>query len=79
MKKRYFLNGFMSFIVFLSFAGFAAAITESEKQAAQQEVSKALKPVQMQPDIMKPRGETTGLLWLQMSIGDRMESILFSI
>lgn len=79
MKKRHFLNGFMSFIVFLSFSSFAAAITESEKKAAQEEVAKALKPAQMQPDIIKPRGETTGLEWLQMSIGDRTEAILFSM
>jgi hypothetical protein len=79
VKKRTLPVYFVCAAVFLSFSNSAPAITEAEKQAASNEVAKALKSFERKGEVLRPRGEVTGLEWLQMSIGERTDSILYSM
>ena len=70
------------FAVILTAQG-AYALTEAERTRAIQETERGLRSVETEADRsrVKPEGhrDVTGLEWLQMSIGERMDQVVMSL
>ena len=61
----------------------ARALTESERARAIQETERGLRSVETEADRSRVKSEghrdVTGLEWLQMSIGERMDQVVMSL